>query len=153
MKIEGTGDTHTHARARWMFIYIDERKICVFHKNRIRVTKLQTRQAKTMFFHIWHTEGTQGKRKMNDNTKLETLLAKKKKKRKKNDGNTRRVRSQLRVDLREGISADAGHVRSSWMKCNVMDGFVVLLLMSGELLNALLAFEIPQTDGSIVTCR
>jgi hypothetical protein len=60
-----------------VFIYTKKNKfackgICVFYKNRIRVTKVQTTKEDDGFY-IWHTK----RKKKDDNTKLETLHAKK----------------------------------------------------------------------------
>jgi hypothetical protein len=61
-----------------LFLFTREKRkneFVVFYKNRICVTKVQTQQKKTML-DIWHTK--KKKKKKDDNTKLETLDAKKK---------------------------------------------------------------------------
>ena len=58
---------------------------------------------------------------------------------------------RLRIDFGNGISADTGHVRFGRMKRQFMNGFIVFLLMSSDLLQAILVLQVPQAYRPIMT--
>lgn len=53
-------------------------------------------------------------------------------------------------DLGEGVRSGAGDVALGRVERHVVDGLVKLLAVGGELLDARLALEVPQTDGAVV---
>lgn len=56
-------------------------------------------------------------------------------------------------DLGKRVGTSTAHVALGGVKRHVVDGLAELPAVGGEFLDACSALHVPQTDGTVVTCR
>ena len=58
---------------------------------------------------------------------------------------------KLNINFNYCVGASAGDERPAWMKCNTVNGLVVLFPVCRYFLDAVFILNVPQTQGAIVT--